>query len=221
MASVSEHQSRAPSVLLNRQPQQELLSNPDQPGRHPPRKEPSQFTSTVNPLWGDELQDGQGHYPELGPRDTTRRGPEMSGSETLQPIRESTSTPQPRNHTMFTNAHNQSRNAPNQNLDHTYYFNTSNRTKPNSKTNGDAAKSGTQANIEEIDDFSDEEEIPTIELAMLKTLAGNSVEDWLQCHSRTIRHTLSDTASHTLQLAKNAMVCYFTNRPPYLQDFRD
>lgn len=31
---------------------------------------------------------------------------------------------------------------------------------------------------------------------------------------------LTDTTTHTYQLAKRVVVCYFTDRPPFLQDFR-
>lgn len=71
----------------------------------------------------------------------------------------------------------------------------------------------------EPDDFYEEEGIPAKELAILQTLADNSMEDWPQRHSHTIRHTLSNTPTRTTHMAKQAMICYFTDRPPFAQDF--
>lgn len=56
---------------------------------------------------------------------------------------------------------------------------------------------------------------------MLHTLADNSIKDWPQKHSKTIPHTLAGTTSYTAHMSKWVMVCYFTDRPPYLQDFHE
>lgn len=73
-----------------------------------------------------------------------------------------------------------------------------------------------QEEVEEIDEFLDEENIPKRELKILRTLADNLVEDWPQRRSRTICHTLSDIATYTTHMAKRAMICYFTDQPPFL-----
>lgn len=82
-------------------------------------------------------------------------------------------------------------------------------------------KNRTTIDIEDPYDFSDEEKIPPLELAILKTLADNSIEDWPQRPSRLIHHTLTNTTSHITHLTKHAMICYFIDKPPFLQDFHD
>lgn len=68
--------------------------------------------------------------------------------------------------------------------------------------------------------FSDEEDIPTAELEALRTLAANSWEEWPELHSQTIEHNLAETVTYATQFANNAMVGYFTDRPPLLSDFK-
>lgn len=75
-------------------------------------------------------------------------------------------------------------------------------------------------NIEEEEAYLDEDNIPIEKLDGLKNLVNNSVEDWPELHYRIIEHNLNKTITNTTQFSNNAMVVYFTNRPPLLQDFK-
>lgn len=68
--------------------------------------------------------------------------------------------------------------------------------------------------------YSDEEDIPKEELEALRTLVANLWEEWPELHSRTIEHNLAETVTYATQFANNAMVGYFTNRPPLVLDFK-
>lgn len=67
----------------------------------------------------------------------------------------------------------------------------------------------------------DEDSFSPSELEALRCIFGNSKEEWHTHHHHTIKHNLLDTAKFTTHFATNALVAYFTNKPPYLQDFRD
>lgn len=62
---------------------------------------------------------------------------------------------------------------------------------------------------------------PILDLDALRRISRNTQEDWHQQHHRTIKHNLIETTSCTIFWASHAMIAYFTDRPPYLQDFRD
>lgn len=67
----------------------------------------------------------------------------------------------------------------------------------------------------------DEETFPPQELDALRKILGNSQEDWHTQHFQKIKHNLSDTLNFTNRFITHRLVAYFTNTPPYLQDFRD
>lgn len=49
-----------------------------------------------------------------------------------------------------------------------------------------------------------------------KIIAKHLEEDWHKQHHLTMHHNLSKTMEFTSHLASHAMVCYFTNFPPFL-----
>lgn len=71
------------------------------------------------------------------------------------------------------------------------------------------------------EDFSNDEDIPLALQSAIIIVGKNSKEVWHKHLHKTIHHNLSKPMSYTTHLASHAMVCYFTNRPPLLQDFRD
>lgn len=121
------------------------------------------FTSTENPLWGDEPSDDQGNHPELSPQEASRLGPEKESRTNLHTPLGKGPTPalqhRPRPTTTLSNT--QHRNATNQYLDKTYYDIpvSHQRTKPTQTAIGE---NGTKETIEESNDFSHEEEIPPL-----------------------------------------------------------
>lgn len=67
--------------------------------------------------------------------------------------------------------------------------------------------------------FLDEDDILANFLEGLCTLVDNLVEDWSNHRSCMIEHNLAETTSNMIHFSNNAMVGYFTDRPPFLQDF--
>lgn len=114
------------------------------------------------------------------------------------------------------------KNSSNLEADRLYYARNSNRTRKQTHQEHQVDQGNRKAREEEVEpeDFTNKEVIPKEELHILKTLADNSI-DWPQHHSRTLKYTLTSIASYTTQLTKKVMVCYFTDHPPFLQDFSD